>query len=110
MLEPIKLYNENHDRGLEILGIDNDPAKKDLQSFLTDHSDVVWPQLFGPSGPQHFNTISQRFAIQGVPTMYVIDRNGILRDIETGSIPDRTIMKLLDEQPTASPQTKPSSP
>ena len=107
-----KLYQDNHARGLEVVGVDNDATKADVQQFLAQQKEVTWPQLFGPAGPGHWHALALRFDIQGIPTMYVIDRNGVLRDIQTGRIPESLILKLLGEspKPPAGPTTRAGAP
>ena len=97
--EVVELYKTNHAKGLEVLGIDNDFTPADLTTFLAANTDMAWPQFYGPAGPQQWNRLSVKFKVDGIPTMYVIDRNGILRDIEVASIPTELILKLLKETP-----------
>jgi thiol-disulfide isomerase/thioredoxin len=106
--EVVKLYQDNHARGLEVLGVSNDSDKADLRQFLAGQPDVAWPQLFGAYG-QHWHPLAERFGIHAIPTMYVIDRDGALRDIETGSIPTDLILKLLDETPKPTSQPAPGA-
>lgn len=98
----VALYNKYHDQGLEILGVSNDSSKLDLIDFLKQHPEMKWPQLYGPSSsPSHWNRITERFHINAIPTVYLIDRNGILRLAEIGGGPrlEQNIQDLLAEQP-----------
>jgi thiol-disulfide isomerase/thioredoxin len=106
--EVVQLYKENHDKGLEVVGIDNDYTPADLLGFLATNKEMAWPQFYGPAGPQQWNRLSLKFEVSGIPTMYVIDRNGILRDIEVVSIPKELIGKLLEE--TADPKAPKAPP
>jgi thiol-disulfide isomerase/thioredoxin len=105
----VKLYQDNHDRGLEILGISNDSQVNDLGNFINSHKEVPWPQFYGPAGADQWNRIAIKFGVDAIPTMYVIDRNGILRDIAVASIPNDLIEKLLNEKPNPKPTTMPVS-
>jgi len=89
--------------------VDNDSDKSDLRKFLAEQPDIVWPQLFGASG-EHWHPIAERFAVKAIPTLYVIDRNGVLREIETGSIPEKQILKMLDEPYTPASTTRTAKP
>lgn len=105
-----QLYHDNHDRGLEIVGLACDARRPDLKKFLAEHPEIVWPQLWAPTGPLGYHALAYKYEIGGVPTMYVIDRNGILRDSELGRIPEDTILKLLDEKPKTAAPTHPATP
>jgi len=71
------VYDKYHAQGFEILGISLDTSKDDLEKFLKKNS-IPWPQYF--DGKQWNNDISFRFGIGGVPTEWVIDKKGILRE------------------------------
>jgi thiol-disulfide isomerase/thioredoxin len=99
--EVIERYKKYHDQGFEILGVSSDVYKKDLTSFLAQNTDMVWPQLFTPS-PDQMSPQGKKFQIQGVPTVFLIDRNGVLREQECGRpLREEFIVKLLAE--TANP-------
>jgi thiol-disulfide isomerase/thioredoxin len=96
----VQLYHQYHDSGLELVGVSNDQQRSDLVEFLRQNPDMTWPQLFGPSSSSaHWNQITERFGINGIPTVYLIDRNGTLRLMETGGEVDDTIKALLEEKP-----------
>ena len=95
------LYQANHDKGLEILGISNDSDRAALQAFLASNKDIVWPQCFNPAGPDGWNALSPRMGVTRLPTTFLIDRNGVLRDIEEGYFDPDMLKTLLDEAPKA---------
>ena len=94
--ELIEYYKQNKDKGLEVVGVSCDSRKPDLLGFLQENPDVTWPNLFGPSGANGWHALAAKFQINSVPTMYVIDREGILRRIENGRFPKDKIQKLID--------------
>ncbi|HSU67232.1 MAG TPA: TlpA disulfide reductase family protein [Tepidisphaeraceae bacterium] len=101
----VSLYKQYHDKGLEIVGISNDNDRKALLAFLKDNPDVKWPQLYAPSStPSHWNTLSVRCNVNSIPTVYLIDRKGVLRSLTARTHLDEMIPKLLDEQPSAAAQ------
>jgi thiol-disulfide isomerase/thioredoxin len=109
----IKLYQENHDKGLEVLGISNDSEIDDLHKFLADNKDMAWPELFGPTPPNGWNRLSAPMGVEAIPTEFFIDRNGILRDITINDLQPEFVAKLLDEsvKPAAAiPQASPAAP
>lgn len=82
--EVIERYNKYHDQGFEVLGVSCDSVKKDLTSYLSENPGMVWPQLFRANNSGALHPLAYKFEIGGVPTVYLIDRNGILRESECG--------------------------
>lgn len=97
----IQLYQENHAKGMEVLGISNDSSYADLKEFLAAHADMVWPESFNPTGPHGWNALSTEMGVHAIPTSFLIDRNGVLRDIEVGHFDKDLLAKLLAEAPKA---------
>jgi thiol-disulfide isomerase/thioredoxin len=94
--ELIEFYQANKDKGLEIVGVSCDSRKPDLQTFLKENPDMSWPNLFGPSGANGWHALAAKYQVNSVPTMYIIDRDGILRRIDNGRFAKREIQKLID--------------
>jgi thiol-disulfide isomerase/thioredoxin len=102
----VETYNKYHDQGFEIIGVSNDTQKPALVKFLKEHPEVKWPQLFGPSNsPSQWNALSERFKVNAIPTVYLIDRNGILRSTVARGHLDQLIPMLLQEKPDSSVAT-----
>ncbi len=90
-------YDKYHDQGLEVIGISLDEDKEALEKFLKKRG-ATWPQYF--DGKSWQNQISFRFGINAVPTLWIIDKKGILRstnhhDDEEGL--SAIFLKLKDE-------------
>jgi thiol-disulfide isomerase/thioredoxin len=94
--ELAQFYEENKAKGLEVIGVSCDSRKPDLVEFLKENTNVTWPQLFGPSGSTGWHALAAKFQVSSVPTMYIIDREGILRAIENGRFPKAKIEALLE--------------
>lgn len=73
------VYGEFHDQGFEILGISFDEDKEKLRQFL-EAQDIPWPQYFDGQGWN--NEIGQRFGVSVLPTMWLVDKAGKLRDLD----------------------------
>jgi thiol-disulfide isomerase/thioredoxin len=99
------IYQADHEKGLEILGISNDSSLPDLQNFLSANSGMVWPESFHPGGPNGWNVLSPMVGITGIPTTFLIDRNGILRDIEVAYLDEDLVKKLMDEKAKPEPSS-----
>lgn len=75
--ELVETYEKFHDKGFEIVGISLDKDKSALEKFLKENK-MTWPQYFDGGGWE--NKFAQRFKIQSVPTMWLLDREGKLAD------------------------------
>lgn len=71
-----KTYEKFHDKGLEVIGVSLDDDKEDLLNFLKKNGPAPWPQYFDGKG---WNTeASFKFAINAVPTIFLLDKKGNL--------------------------------
>ena len=90
-----KTYDTYHSRGFEILGISLDDKKEDLLEF-TRKNGMPWLQYF--DGKHWNNEISFRFGINSVPTAWLVDKKGILRNTNARFDLDRLVEKMLQEE------------
>jgi thiol-disulfide isomerase/thioredoxin len=92
-------YSQYHSQGLEILGVSNDMDVQALRSFVGADSGMPWPQLFDPqaASQQQWNPITLGFGINGIPTMFLIDKNGVCRSVTAREDMETQIPKLLHE-------------
>ena len=70
-------YDKFHDQGFEVIGISCDTDKAKLERFLKEKG-YPWPQYFDGK-QQEENKFTQQFGIDGIPHMFLLDKNGILR-------------------------------
>lgn len=68
------LYEQYHDRGLEIIGVSLDASKEDTQAWVTEHK-VDWTQLFEPGGLEG-SPLAVDYGIILLPSVFVIDQEG----------------------------------
>jgi thiol-disulfide isomerase/thioredoxin len=80
------LYQKYHSQGLDIVSVSNDNSVAALKAFLKSHPQMSWPQLFDAKHPG-WSPMAANFGISGIPTQFVIDRQGILRHIIVGYSP-----------------------
>ncbi len=106
-----KIYQQFHDKGLEVLGVSNDQTADALTSFIKEDGAMPWPQLFDAdaAGKGQWNSNTTRFGIEGIPTMFLIDRNGVLRSTTARENFEEQIPKLLEEKPGEAPSTAPAT-
>jgi thiol-disulfide isomerase/thioredoxin len=73
--EVVALYDKYHGKGLEVVGISLDQDKDQLLEF-TKQQGMVWPQYF--DGQMWDNKISKSYGIDSVPTVWLLNRKGLL--------------------------------
>ena len=89
-----KTYDELHEEGFEIIGVSLDSDKKKLEDFLAKN-DMPWPQHFDGLGWK--NEFAVMYGIQGIPAMWLVDKEGNLVDMKARSGLDAKVEKLLAE-------------
>jgi len=92
-----KAYSTFHDKGLEIVGVSCDEDADALNKFLKSNPDMPWPQLFDPK-MAGWNPIATELNVSSIPTMFLIDKKGILRTVDAGDDFEEQIAKLLEEK------------
>ncbi|HMP72387.1 MAG TPA: TlpA disulfide reductase family protein [Kiritimatiellia bacterium] len=87
-------YDKYHPHGFEIVGISLDRDRERLERHLSENN-IRWPNHFDGRGWE--NEIAQRFNIRRVPSSFLIDRNGILRQIDvSGQSLERFVAAMLE--------------
>ena len=94
-----KAYADFHDKGLEILGVSNDQQADALKKFVAADPAMPWPQLFDTKAAAagDWNPITKGFGINGIPTMFLIDKKGICRTVSARENFEELIPKMLAE-------------
>ena len=82
-----------------MLGVSNDFAADDLKKFLAENKDMPWPQLFDASAAaqQQWNPVTLAYGINGIPTMFLIDKKGVVRTVSARENMEELIPKMLAE-------------
>lgn len=89
-----KAYDRLHEKGFEIVGISFDQDKDELLGFVKK-KEMPWPQYFDGEG--WGNKFGKEFGIRGIPTMWLVDKKGNLRDLNARQDLVGKVEKLLDE-------------
>ena len=88
-------YEKFHDKGFEIVGISFDESKEALAKTLK-LKEMTWPQYFDGAGWK--NKYAQKFGINSIPTMWLVDKRGNLRDADARTGLENKVAKLLAEE------------
>jgi thiol-disulfide isomerase/thioredoxin len=92
--ELIKVYNKYHGRGLEIIGVDLDNDRGELDAFLKENH-LAWRQIFEAGGMD--SRLAVEYGIISLPTMFLVDAQGkvVNRNLRNSSEVERQVEKLL---------------
>ena len=77
----VNIYRKQHDKGFEIVGISLDKDRDQMLQFTKDKG-MSWPQYF--DGKVWRNDLSTRFGIEGIPAMWLVDKQGRVRNTDAG--------------------------
>ena len=90
-----KLYEEYHDRGLEVVGISSDFKRSLLTEYVKD-KDIRWPQVYVKDlGEKRQTALQKATGVMGIPRYFVIDRDGKLHTDSGRGRLEEIIPKLL---------------
>ena len=97
MPEVKEQYKKYRDQGFEIIGVSSDWDAKKLTDFVAKN-DMPWVQLFDPTNEQGKGAeLPRQYNVVGIPTMFLIDKKGILRTVDARTNMKEMIPKLLAE-------------
>ncbi len=91
-----RIHQTYSDKGLQIVGISNDDDPQALRIYLERDPGIAWPQLYDTARPG-WHAVATRFDVETIPTMFLIDRQGILRSTEARQHLEAWIERLLNE-------------
>jgi thiol-disulfide isomerase/thioredoxin len=91
-----KFYAANKARGLEIIGVSCDNETAALSKFLAENRDMPWPQLFD-AGKPGWHELAAQYNVNSIPTMFLVDKKGILRSVEARGNYEKLVGDLLQE-------------
>lgn len=69
----IEVYNENKDKGFEVIGISLDDSIEAVEKFSADKG-IEWPQYCDGLG--YDNELAQRFGINRLPASFLVGKGG----------------------------------
>lgn len=92
-----KAYGTLRELGVEMIGVTLDSEQAKVEQFVKEKG-VAWPQFFEPSGKS--NRIVRDWGVTVLPSMWLVDRNGVLRDLNAQVDLSKKIEKMLAEPVT----------
>jgi thiol-disulfide isomerase/thioredoxin len=90
----LKIYEELHDQGFEIVGVSFDEDCEEMKRFVTRNK-IPWPQFCDGAGWK--NGVNKEFSIHALPSMFLVDKKGILRDMRARENLGDKVRALLKE-------------
>ena len=88
-------YEKLQARGFEIIGINLDEDKAQMQRVLTS-ANMTWPQSF--DGKKWEGPLVTRFGIMGIPALWLVDKRGVVRHLNGEPNLTEKVEKLLAEK------------
>ena len=104
------LYDNYHDQGFEIVAITLDDAR-DRQNVLAllKKENLLWPQYFPGDGHYVTSEVSKRFGVIGIPTTFLLDRQGMIAAMNVpGEELETAVRRLLALQTTVDGEARPA--
>jgi thiol-disulfide isomerase/thioredoxin len=89
------VYEKFHNRGFEVVAISLDDKESALRRFIKE-KELPWPQHFDGKG--WANQFAARYGIFEIPTMWLVDKEGNLRDTQTRFNLEQLVASMLGEQ------------
>jgi thiol-disulfide isomerase/thioredoxin len=86
-----RAQQQYRDRGLVVLGVDFQEQDSEIQGFLQEVG-VTFPSAVDRTGEA-----ARQWRATGLPTTFLIDRDGIIRDVRVGAFTDEMLAEHLSK-------------
>ncbi len=90
-----KVYDEYHSQGLEIIGVNLDQDLDVLKTTVAKHG-MNWLHHFDGENPD--GGWAGKYGISAIPAMWLIDKQGLLQDVNAREDLEAKVKKLLAEK------------
>lgn len=89
-----KVYEQTRGKDVEVYGISTDRVSSQRVKEFVKQNKISMPILHDRNG-----TVSMKYGVRGIPTMFIIDRDGNIRDKHVGGDPslDKKVLKEIEE-------------
>ena len=78
-------------RGVRFIGVDQRDSDGAARAFVSEFG-ISYPSAKDPSG-----SLADDFALYGLPTTFVVDRDGVLRERFVGYVDETDLRRVLDQ-------------
>jgi thiol-disulfide isomerase/thioredoxin len=95
--EVIELHQNYHPKGLEIIGINLDKDREAMDSAISKF-EIPWRQYFDGKG--WGNRFVLEYSVNAIPSMWLVDKRGVLRTMEARENLEERVKELLAEPPS----------
>jgi thiol-disulfide isomerase/thioredoxin len=86
-----RAQQQHRDRGLVVLGVDFQERDEEIAAFLSQLG-VTFPSMVDRTGD-----VTRQWRATGLPTTFLIDRQGIIRDVRVGAFTDAMLEDRLSK-------------
>ena len=92
-----QVYADYKNKGVEFVGVSMDvPMAQgglaDMQRFVKTNN-IEWPQHYAGEDPQ----LPAKYSVTALPTMFIVDKKGVIRTVDGYTVLLRTLDQLLEE-------------
>ena len=94
-----KAYDTLRELGVEVIGINVDGDRAKVEEFIKDKH-IAWPQYFEAGKSNRF---AHEWGIAKLPAIWLVDRSGLLRDLEAQEGLSKKIETILSEKSASTP-------
>ena len=79
-----QVYRQYHSKGLDIVGLSWDSDEKAWKDAINKDSTGMWHHIFANMYLPNDNSLRNKYSIEGIPTLVLIDKSGVILDRWTG--------------------------
>lgn len=97
----VAAHREYREKGLEIVGISSDVTGEDLKEYLGKRPEISWRQLYTKPDASGRHPLNGQYKVNWIPTLFLIDRQGICRSVDAAAELEKLLPALLEEKPAA---------
>ena len=83
-----KIFTELGVKGMNVVGVSLDSSREAADSFVKSRS-LTFPNAYG--GSREGRETAEKYGIRGIPTFFVIDKDGIVKATYSGEVREETI-------------------
>jgi cytochrome c biogenesis protein CcmG, thiol:disulfide interchange protein DsbE len=84
-----RTYQAHRERGLEVIAVDVQERDADVLAFLRE------VEVSFPSAVDRVGDVVRRYRANALPTTFLVDRQGVIRDVHVGPLTDQMLEQRL---------------